>query len=93
MGTVHIYFTRFASKTQERKADINTNFEKHTETAVFTKRIGSTTYKVSVHFKEDGKQTMSDKILHLIQNQDLASELNCGMMDVPQMSRQSEGSA
>ena len=32
-----------------------------------TKRIGSTTYKVSVHFSETSRETMGDKILHLIE--------------------------
>lgn len=32
-----------------------------------TKRIGSTTYKVSVHFSRTSKETMGDKILRLIE--------------------------
>ncbi|WP_313527630.1 transposon-encoded TnpW family protein [Anaerotignum sp.] len=32
-----------------------------------TKRIGSTTYKVSVHFSKTSKETMGDKILRLIE--------------------------
>jgi len=55
-----------------------------------TRRIGSTTYKVSVHFRESGNQTMADKILHIIQNKDLASGPICGTINLPQMSRQSE---
>jgi len=58
-----------------------------------TRRIGSTTYKVSVHFQENGSQTMADKILHMIQNEGLATEPTCGTIDMPQVSRQSEGSA
>jgi len=34
-----------------------------------TKRIGQTTYKVSVHFSETSKETMSDKIVRLIQSE------------------------
>jgi hypothetical protein len=34
-----------------------------------TKRIGQTTYKVNVHFSETSKETMSDKIIRLIQNE------------------------
>ena len=34
-----------------------------------TKRIGQTTYKVTVHFSETSKETMSDKILRLIQSE------------------------
>ena len=35
----------------------------------FTKRIGSTTYKVSVHFSRTSKETMQDKILRLIERE------------------------
>ena len=34
-----------------------------------TKRIGSTTYKVNVHFSNTSKETMGDKILRLIENE------------------------
>jgi hypothetical protein len=32
-----------------------------------TKRIGSTTYKVSVHFSRTSRETMSDKLIRLIE--------------------------
>ena len=32
-----------------------------------TKRIGSTTYKVSVHFSKTSKETMDDKLIRLIE--------------------------
>lgn len=32
-----------------------------------TKRIGSTTYKVSVHFSRTSKETMGDKIIRMIE--------------------------
>lgn len=32
-----------------------------------TKRIGSTTYKVSVHFSQTSRETMGDKIIRLIE--------------------------
>ena len=35
----------------------------------FVKRIGSTTYKVSVHFSKTSKETMNDKILRLIERE------------------------
>ena len=63
-----------------------------TQTTI-TRRIGSTTYKVKVFFKEDGDETMEDKILQLIRREGLASPAECGMIDVPQMNRQSERSA
>ena len=36
---------------------------------------------------------MEDKILRLIQNEGLASQADYGMMNMPQMNRQSERSA
>ena len=58
-----------------------------------TRRIGGTTYKVRVFFKEAGTDTIEDKIMRIIQREGLASPTNCGMIDVPQMNRQSERSA
>ena len=37
------------------------------------KRIGTTTYKVNVHFSTTSKETLDDKIMRLIQN-DVAAE-------------------
>lgn len=59
----------------------------------FTKRIGSTTYKVKVAFSETGQETFEDKILRMIRNEALENGQNCGIMETPQMSRQSERSA
>ncbi|MDL2232384.1 transposon-encoded TnpW family protein [Ruminococcaceae bacterium OttesenSCG-928-L11] len=36
---------------------------------VMLKRIGSTTYRVAVHFSQTGSETMNDKILRLIRNE------------------------
>ena len=60
---------------------------------ILIRRIGSTTYKVRAFFKEDGTDTMEDKILQMIRREGLASPAACGMIDVPQMNRQSERSA
>ena len=38
----------------------------------FVKRIGNTTYKVNIHFSTTSKETMSDKIMRLIQNDTVA---------------------
>ena len=65
---------------------------KNTSTTMI-RRIGSTVFKVNIFTKEDGADTMEDKILRLIQNEGLASSAECGMMNVPQMNRQSERSA
>jgi len=34
-----------------------------------TKRIGSTTYKVSVHFSRTSRETMGDKIIRMIEKE------------------------
>lgn len=34
----------------------------------FTRRIGSTTYRVRVHFSDTSRETMNDKIIRLIKN-------------------------
>ena len=38
------------------------------ETKTFTRRIGSTTYRVGVHFSETSKETLNDKIMRLVRN-------------------------
>ena len=58
-----------------------------------TRRIGSTTYKVKVVFSDNCGETMEEKILRMIRNEGLQKVGKCGMMDAPQMSRQSERSA
>ncbi len=57
-----------------------------------TRRIGSTTYKVKVFFS-DGGETLEEKILRMIRNEGSATAPPCGIMETPQMSRQSERSA
>jgi len=39
------------------------------EHIVLHKRIGSTNYKVAVHFSKTSRETMDDKILRLIKNE------------------------
>ena len=60
---------------------------------VITRRIGSTTYKLKVFFSETAKETMEDKILRMIKNESLTNDVGCGIIESPQMSRQSERSA
>jgi len=38
------------------------------ESGVFTKRIGSTNYRVNVHFSNTSRETMNEKIIRLIKN-------------------------
>ena len=56
-------------------------------------RIGQTYYTVNVRFSDQAKQTMEDKLLRLIRNETVDFDENCGIMTLPQMSRQSERSA
>ena len=58
-----------------------------------TRRIGTTTYKVKVIFSDTEQETMEDKILRLIRNEAVTTGGTCGIIDSPQMSRQSERSA
>ena len=58
-----------------------------------TKRIGSTVFKMRVHLPEDGTETAEEKMLRIIQNEMMTADENCGIIEVPQTSRQSERSA
>ena len=57
------------------------------------RRIGGTTYKVKVVFNESSYETMEDKILRIVRNNMVTSDGTYGIMETPQMSRQSERSA
>ena len=57
------------------------------------KKIGKTTYKVRVHFSETAKETMNDKILHLIQRGAVTNGVDCGTIEIPQTSQPLEGSS
>jgi len=57
------------------------------------RRIGGTTYKVKVVFSDTEKETMEDKILRMIRNETVTTVGTYGIIDSPQMSRQSERSA
>ena len=64
------------------------------KTPVFLPRqMGKTTYKVRASPSETAEETMEDKILRLIRNDGLANQPECGIMELPQMSRPSERSA
>ena len=56
------------------------------------RRIGKTTYNVKVFYKESG-ETMEDKILRIVRNEAFKNDEVCGIINLPQMSRQSERSA
>ena len=50
---------------------------------VFQRRIGSTTYRVGIHFNPDAKENFNDKILRLMKN-DLNLLRGHATMELPQ---------
>ena len=56
------------------------------------RRIGKTTYNVKVFCKESG-ETMEAKTLRIVRNEAFKNDDACGIIKLPQMSRQSERSA
>jgi len=52
------------------------------KTLTMRKRIGSTVYEVNVHFCQEAKETMGEKILRLIKD-DLYLSSNCVKMVLP----------
>ena len=78
-----------APQAQERKVTISTI----TPGLTFSRRMGSTNYKVKVHFDPNATDTMEDKIMRMIRNECLESDDSCGIIDPLLMSRQSERSA
>ena len=54
---------------------------------ILTKRIGTTTYKVNVHFNQNATETMEEKFIRVISHYPLANGEKCGIMKPPQMSR------
>ncbi len=69
------------------KNETNNNY------SYITRRIGATTFKVKVVYNDTGNETMEDKILRIVRNEVLENSEKCGIMELPQMSRQSERSA
>ena len=67
--------------------------EQNKREQLIIRRIGGTTYKVRVVFNENGGETMEDKILRIVRNDMVTNDGTCGIMESPQMSRQSERSA
>ena len=56
---------RSAEDNAAKKQGGETQAEPH----VLLKRIGSTTYRVAVHFSADSKETLENKILRLIERE------------------------
>ena len=66
-----------------------------TKTPAFSlsRRIGSTNYTVRAYCSETESKNFEEKIFHMIKNEELANVETCGIMPIPQTSRQSERSA
>ena len=87
------HYTMGCDLSQERKANIITIQPTETKSATIYRRIGSTTYKVRVHFSDTTQETLNDKILHLIQHEAVTNAADCGIIDLPQMTQPLERSS
>lgn len=56
--------------------EINNNLPVQDMSHTFYKKIGSTVYEVSVHFSQTSRESMEDKILRLIQNDDINQKIS-----------------
>ena len=56
-------------QTQEKSAVRTQGESAHAEPVNLTKRIGSTTYVVAVHFSRTSKETVEDKLFRLIERE------------------------
>ena len=72
---------------------LDIHLEQNKREQFIIRRIGGTTYKVRVAFSETAAETMEEKILRMIRNERVTNDGTCGIMEAPQMSRQSERSA
>ena len=62
------------------------------DTSRFSKRIGSSLYKVSVYFNQDSNETIDDKIIRLAKN-DLNFDHKCATIKTLQTGRLSKRSS
>lgn len=94
-GTLTNIIPRVASYRKKGRPTITTiqTTDRKENTAVLYRRIGSTTYKVRVHFSDTAQDTLHDKILHLVQNEAVTNSPACGTMSIPQTSQPLEGSS
>ena len=51
------------------KSAVTTLNKAQAEPVMLRKRIGSTTYEVSIHFSKTATETMQDKVLRLIESE------------------------
>ena len=69
-GTDYIIRNKSANQSYHEGGNWSTKTEAAPckEAGVFTKRIGSTLYRVAVHFSQTSKETMNDKIIRLVKS-------------------------
>ena len=67
---------RMASRYVLNFADASTAKFSTDQPYRFTKRLGSTTYRVVVHFNPNAKDTASEKIARLVRNEALGKVVN-----------------
>ena len=84
---------RVAAYRKKGRQNIATIQPAAANTAILYRCIGSTTYKVCVHFSDTAQETMNDKILHLIWRGAVTNGVDCGIMRIPQTSQPLEGSS
>jgi len=92
-GTSTTIILRVAAYRKKGRQNIATIQPAAANTAILYRRIGSTTYKVRVHFSDTAQETMNDKILHLIRCGAVTNGADCGTMGIPQTSQPLEGSS
>ena len=90
---IHQHYITGCGLPQERKEIIATIQPTEKNSATIYRRIGSTTYKVRVHFSDTAQETMNDKILHLIEHEGVTNAADCGIIQIPQMTQPLEGSS
>ena len=62
-------------------------------TFTLSRRIGSTRYTVNARCSDKAAETFEEKIIRLIRNDTMETGAKCGIMGLPQTSRQSERNA
>ena len=62
-------------------------------TFTLSQRIGSTNFTVNARCSDAAEETFEDKVFRLIRNDAMEISAECGIMEPPQTSRQSERSA
>lgn len=56
-------------QTHEQSAVMTHGGNAHAEPVNLSKRIGSTTYQVAVHFSQSSKTTLEDKLIRIIERE------------------------